>query len=233
VILYPYIEGQNGYQQDPSPRQWLEFGQVLQSIHRINLPVEISYQIPCEDFSNTYREQVKEFQDQAHNSIFHDSSAIRLAQFMREQQGLISRLLDRGDQLGQALKARPANWVLCHSDIHAGNLHLLPNDQLYIVDWDNPTFSPKERDLNLIGGCATWNQPDSIAWFYQGYGKQPIDSMALAYYRCERVLQDIAAYCEQLFLSTTGGEDREHGVYLLSSMFLPGHEIDIAMRTEP
>jgi len=32
-----------------------------------------------------------------------------------------------------------------------------------------------------------------------------IDSIALAYYRYERIIQDIAAYCEQILLTDSSG----------------------------
>jgi spectinomycin phosphotransferase len=56
--------------------------------------------------------------------------------------------------------------------------------------------------------------------------------MALAYYRFERVIQDMAAYCEQLLLTVEGGEDREQGYLYFTSNFLPNHEIEIALKTD-
>jgi spectinomycin phosphotransferase len=52
--------------------------------------------------------------------------------------------------------------------------------------------------------------------------------VALAYYRYERIVQDIAVYCEQLFLSDEGGEDREQSWQYLRSNFLPQGTIEIA-----
>ena len=39
-------------------------------------------------------------------------------------------------------------FVLCHSDIHAGNVLLGGNETIYIVDWDDPIMAPKELSLN-------------------------------------------------------------------------------------
>jgi spectinomycin phosphotransferase len=68
--------------------------------------------------------------------------------------------------------------------------------------------------------------------FYQGYGPTQIDATALAYYRCERIVQDIAAYCEQILLTDEGGEDRENGLRQLTRQFLPGGVVEIAFRSE-
>jgi spectinomycin phosphotransferase len=131
--------------------------------------------------------------------------------------------------------------VLCHSDMHAGNLLIPPgtaggDPSLFIVDWDNPTFAPKERDLAMIGGSSVWQTAQEEALFYQGYqsdGSQvEIDGPALSYYRYERIIQDIAAFCQALLLTSAGGEDREQSYTYFTGAFLPGHEIDLALQND-
>ena len=36
-----------------------------------------------------------------------------------------------------------AEFVLCHSDIHGGNVLIDGNDAIYIVDWDEPIIALK------------------------------------------------------------------------------------------
>ena len=113
---------------------------------------------------------------------------------------------------------------MCHSDIHAGNILIGADDAFYIVDWDNPILAPKERDLMFVGGGQgfTGHTPqEEETLFYRGYGETQIDPVALAYYRYERIIQDIAVYCEQLFLSDEGGEDRAQALRHFASNFLP------------
>ena len=83
-----------------------------------------------------------------------------------------------------------------------------------------------------VGGSSVWNGARVEALFYQGYGRAEIDRMALAYYRYERIIQDIAEFCRMLLLSTAGGRDREQWYTWFTSNFLPGHEIEIAFRTD-
>jgi spectinomycin phosphotransferase len=54
----------------------------------------------------------------------------------------------------------------------------------------------------------------------------------LSFYRFERIVQDIAAYCEQIFLSNEGGEDREQAYQYLTSNFLPGGVLEITKRAD-
>ena len=66
------------------------------------------------------------------------------------------------------------------------------------------------------------------ALFYQGYGQTDTDSGALVYYRCERIVQDIAEFCEQVLLTEGGSPDRAEGARMLMSQFHPGAVVEAA-----
>jgi spectinomycin phosphotransferase len=142
-------------------------------------------------------------------------------------------LVERTERCVQTLQAHSPGFVLCHSDLHAGNILIAPNGAFYLVDWDNPILAPKERDLMYAGGGqfgeARTPQQEEVL-FYRGYGEVQIDSNALAYYRYERIIEDIAVYCEQLLLSSDGGADREQALRYLMSNFQPNGTIEIAYR---
>ena len=231
LILYPFVEGKNGYESDLSAQHWLDFGAALHALHTVDLPPRLSRLIPRERYSPLWRDLVTSLQAQVRQAVFADPAAAGLAAVMRENEETISRLVARAHDLTRELQAHPRKFTLCHSDIHAGNLHAGSDGKLYIVDWDNPTLAPKEHDLTLIGGCDLWNAAEQKALFYQGYGPAEIDRTALAYYRSERVIQDIAEFGKQLLLSDEGGPDREQALIYFSSNFLPGHEIDLANQT--
>ena len=42
--------------------------------------------------------------------------------------------------------------VLCHADLHAWNVLLDTDRQLWLVDWDETILAPKERDLMFVVG---------------------------------------------------------------------------------
>jgi spectinomycin phosphotransferase len=105
---------------------------------------------------------------------------------------------------------------------------------MYIVDWDNPRLAPKERDLMFIGGGMDriWKSEREESVFYEGYGKTEVDRTALAYYRYERIIEDLAVICEQLLSSDEGGADRERSYGWFRSNFEPGSTLEIAKRTD-
>ncbi len=235
LILSPFIEGHGGWDVDLSDRDWVHFGRALKSIHSAALPPTLAARIPHETYSPYWRERVTGFQEQIQADVFVDPSAAGLAELLRDKQRVVNHLIQRAEDLGAVLQLQPTHEVLCHSDIHVGNVLMNSSGELYIVDWDQPILAPKERDLMFIGGGlgGGGHTPEQeVALFYEGYGQTEINPVALAYYRYERIVQDIAAYCTQLLLTDEGGEDRAQGLRQMTSQFLPGAVIDMAYRTE-
>ena len=83
------------------------------------------------------------------------------------------------------------------------------------------------------GVCGEWFPPaEEERLFYQGYGATEVDQAALAHYRYDRIVQDIAAFSEQILLTNEGGEDRAQSLQYLTSNFAPGGVVEIAYRLD-
>jgi len=234
VILYPFIEGANGWQVALSDTQWNIYGQTLKHIHSLTLPPTLADHIPRETYSPYWRDRVRQFQAQVEDTVFAEPTAAAMADFLKQKRWDISHLIQRAEDLGAVLQNQAADNVLCHSDIHLGNL-LINDETFYIVDWDQPILAPKERDLMFIGGGignGRFSPEQEETLFYAGYGQTDIDPVALAYYRYERIVQDFAAYSEEILLTDEGGEDRPEGLRRVMSQFQPNAVIDMAYRTE-
>ncbi len=233
-ILYPFIEGQNGFQNHLSDGQWIKFGAALKDIHSVNLPPVLQRGIPFETFSPHWRESLKEFLVQAENTFFTDPVARNMATGLQKHRDEIRFVIKRAEALGKDLQSRPFERVLCHTDIHAGNLLLEANGALHLIDWDDPMLAPKERDLMFIGGGigGIWNTAREEDLFYQGYRGKEINLAALGYYRYERIVSDIAEFCQQILLTNEGGADRERSLLKFNSIFLPNQVLEIAFQTD-
>lgn len=233
-ILYPFIEGQNGFQDQLSNDQWIEFGATLKSVHSVNLPPDLQKEIPIETYSSAWRERVKEFLVQVENNSYEDPAAAKMTAGLQMHQDEIRFVMERAEELANILQSQSLERVLCHSDIHAGNLLLEANGALHMIDWDDPILAPKERDLMFIGGGTggIWNTAREEAMFYQGYGGKDINLTALTYYRYERIVTDIAEFSQQILTAKEGGADRERSLQKFNSIFLPNQVLEIAYQTD-
>jgi spectinomycin phosphotransferase len=233
LILYPFVEGKDGYEVPLSDRQWVDFGAALKRIHATVVPAALARRIPRETCSPRWRDSVRTFLGRLDDGTYIDPVAAKVAAFVQAKRAETGDLVARAERLARRLQAQPPEFIVCHSDIHAGNILVTPAGEIYIVDWDNPILAPKERDLMYAGGgqFANWRTPqEEETLFYQGYGRTQVDPIALAYYRYERIVTDIAIYCEQLLGTDEGGDDREQSLKYLMSNFLPGGVIEIAYR---
>jgi spectinomycin phosphotransferase len=234
VILFPFVAGQNGFEVDVTDRQRVELGAALKRIHTAALPESLRQRLPRETYAPYWRDLVRGFQARAEDTAFAEPVAAQLAALLRAKRDVIDDLVQRAEQRASLLQTQSLEYVLCHADIHAANLLIHSNAALYIVDWDTLILAPKERDLMFVGAGLddVWRSVREQALFYQGYGETEIDPIALAYYRYERIVEDIAAYCEQLLLTDHGGQDREEGLRQLVSQFQPGNVIEVAYASD-
>lgn len=232
-ILYPFFNGHDGYEGALSDAQWVALGRSLKAVHSTTLPPALGQRVPREDYSPRWRDIVRRFDQEVKAGGYEDSISQKLAAFWATKRSDILVMVERAEQLGETLRQRTDLPVVCHADMHPGNVLLGADDELAIVDWDNPIFAPKERDLMCLGGgvSSVWNDAREEALFYQGYGPTEIDPVALSYYRYERIVADVAAYGAQIFGIQGGEEDREEGLRQLMSQFLPGHVVAVAHST--
>lgn len=231
VILFPFINGANGFEIDLTDQQRIELGSSLRKLHTTRLPDEISLSVPRETFSPRWRQQVAALVERRGQFDQSDPILRELSALLTQEHDIIIDLIERTSRLAENLRHHPLEAVMCHGDIHGWNMLIGEDQKLYIVDWDTLGLAPKERDLMFVG-CGLGGRghvpAEEERLFYEGYGATSINQAALAYYRYERIIEDIAAYGVQLFNSTGSGPDRVEGLANLQSNFEPGGTIDLA-----
>ncbi len=238
LILYPYIESnsKNGYEVALSDTQWAEFGAGLKRIHTTTPPPALIANMRTERFASPWGGRCMAWMARLESEALDDPILLDLAAFMKSKHAVIRDMIERVARYGQIVAARAPEFVVCHTDLHPGNLYLDTREALYIVDWDYPILAPKEHDLMFIGdgqGFMGVTAQEEETRFYQGYGAAQVDPIALAYYRFDRNLVDIAVACEQIFASKQGGEDRAQCLQYLKWGFGPGGAVEMAYRPEP
>ena len=82
--------------------------------------------------------------------------------------------------LARRTKNENLPFVLCHTDIHGGNIMKDSREKLYLVDWENVILAPKEADLFIFADA------DCSPMFCK-----EANADAVAYYKIRRDLEDI------------------------------------------
>lgn len=235
VALYPYIDGRNAVDIKLSEQQWQQFGETVKKLHTADIPESIISNVPKENFTIKCCQTVRLFLERIENEVFDETVAIKLAALLMSKNDIILDLIKRTEELGSILQNQSFQHVLCHADMHGWNLLIDQDNHWYLIDWDTLILAPKERDLMFIGS-GIWDSgytpTEEESLFYKGYGQAYINQDALCYYRFNRILQDIAEYCEYIFLSDEGGDDRSQALEHLKPNFLPNGTIERAYHTD-
>jgi spectinomycin phosphotransferase len=235
LILYPFVEGHPAFEEIMSNQQWFEYGIALKRFHTSNFPAKMTSSIQKDNFSPRWRNEIKLILKSIEKQFFDEPVALELAIFLKSQKREMLGIIKRAEQLAQMLLAQLPEFILCHSDIHGWNLLIDNHGALYIIDWDWLIFAPKERDLMFIGGGhgdSGYTPQEEETMFYQGYGQTDINQNAIAYYRYDRIFNDIAEDCRVIFLLDQGEQYRKRALEDIKSMFLPNGKIEMAYRSD-
>jgi spectinomycin phosphotransferase len=230
-ILYPFIKGKEAMQVGMTDGQWMEFGSTLKRIHNTELLSDISQYVGRETFIPKWGRLSKEFQGQINTRDYDDPTQKELATFWKAKYEAIQTIIERTEMIGKRLQETDLEFVLCHADIHTANILLTPDQNMFIVDWDDTLFAPKERDLMFVlDGDSICKREEQM--FFDGYGNVEINGLALAYYRYEWCVQEIGDFGARVFLTKDTGEStRQDAVEGFIKLFSQGDVIEAAFNT--
>jgi spectinomycin phosphotransferase len=232
LALYPVVEGTTAAEAGLTAAQWRQLGAAVRRLHGVALTPALDRVVRRERFRPTRRELLPKVAAALGRGPAPDRVAARLARFWRDHREVIAELVGRADALGARLAGQGRPRVLCHADLHGWNVLVDAERRLWIVDWDETTHAPKERDLMFVVGGIGHGLvgPDDTAAFLDGYGETTVDPDLLAYYRHAWAVQDIAAYAERaLLLPGLGPATRAAAVAGLEDLFAPGNIVDLAL----
>lgn len=235
--LFAYVEGQSGFESPLSQAQWRRLGAVLRQVHDTALPDALRSglaQPVFDDDSAVERVGAWLHRGEARRPS-HDALA---TQFLHAWQQHRPRLLDtwqRCVQLRERLQDRAWTRVLCHGDLHAGNLLLRADQGLCLIDWDAMLLAPRERDLMFVGAGVggRWGRDDPPG-FGEGYGAVAVDAARLAYYRHWRILHDVQEFHDLLLEPGAAARppaQRRQALRYMDEQFAPGNVVDSAARS--
>ncbi len=236
--LFPWVDALPGAQAGMTDDLWRRMGEAVRAIHETDLTPDLTRLARREAFVPTRRELIPTLAALVEDAVRQDPIARAFASAWRARRDVIDDLVASVDEMGRELArtSDASTHVLCHGDLHTFNVLVEPGGELWIVDWDETTVAPRERDLMFVivgidESLVTLRDTES---FLEGYGPTAIDRRLLSYYRRAWAVQDIAANGEEaLLLPRLGDASRQDAVRGFEMLFEPGSIVDLATREDP
>jgi len=210
LLLYPFHDGGSLWSCGLTDRQWVEYGEFLGRLHAAAPSADIAAVLPMESYQSTANGRLRALGAQAAQSE-------ALGAFWERYGPALDRLSDTVDDL--AARVTAADHVICHADIHPGNLLAESDGPLHVVDWDAPILAPRERDLMFIYSQNFGDHPINAhraELFRRGYGPLEPDQTLLSYYRSERDLDDVATFLASILNPDASAESRANDLHWLT-----------------
>ena len=106
LVVYPYVEGRNGYEVALNDCQWRDFGAALKGVHMAVLPATLTNRIPRETYTPQWRDALITFMRQIEDGPYPDAVAGELASFLQARREIVFDLVERAERLARSLQAR-------------------------------------------------------------------------------------------------------------------------------
>ncbi|MEN5069466.1 aminoglycoside phosphotransferase family protein [Stenotrophomonas sp. TWI1183] len=234
--LFPYVDAFSGFEEALSRGHWERFGRVLRQVHDVRLPEALSVRLRCPGFDDdTAVERVGAWLQRADARIpVRDALGEEyLALWCRHRQRIEAIWQRCGALRARIGDGRPRR-VLCHADLHAGNVLVGPDEGIHLIDWDEMVLAPRERDLMFIGAGigGRWGR-EQPPGFAEGYGPVEADPLWVAYSRHWRILQDLQEFHDLLLepgATARPPAQRRQALRYMAEQFAPGNVADCATR---
>lgn len=234
--LFPYVDAPSGFEVALSQRQWQRLGQVLRRLHDTRLPYALAATLAQANFDDdTAVERVGAWLHRAGDpGLVPDALGSEYLALWRQYRLPLLEVWQRCVTLRGRLTGRPAR-VLCHADLHAGNVLVCADERLCLIDWDGMLMAPRERDLMFMGAAVggRWGREDPPG-FASGYGETVIDRRWLAYYRHWRILHDVQEFHDLLLepgATARPPAQRRQALRYMAEQFAAGNVVDAAARS--
>ncbi|MET8365315.1 aminoglycoside phosphotransferase family protein [Micromonospora sp. NPDC005194] len=210
LLLYPFHDGGSLWGRGLTDGQWVEYGEFLGRLHAVRPSADLAAVLPVETYRSSAGERLRILGEQA-------AASETLGAFWDRYGAALHRLSATVD--GLASRVTQAQHVLCHADIHPGNLLADDDGPLHVVDWDAPILAPRERDLMFVYSQDFGEHPVNAhraELFRRGYGPLEPDQTMLSYYRAERQLDDVAVFLGSILNPESSPESQANDLHWLT-----------------
>ncbi len=146
IALFSLIPGKTAQEQKLTDEQLEKLGRLLAQVHQSKTvigeySVKENFEIPFKDrLLAIFADMLKI----AGNSTKYER---RLRSFLEPHRQEFMQELDRLEKLQRKVRTMRLAFVNCHGEPSPGNVLSSDDGEIHLLDWDDPIFAPKEKDL--------------------------------------------------------------------------------------
>lgn len=144
LAVYPFIAGERGWEPPLTEAQWSELGAIFRAIHQVAPPPQGG--IPSmrrERFDPTeYRRAMLRYDAWLAASESGDVAEQGLHMRWEQYRERVEATQATMERLAEMLQVNAATYVICHADLHPGNL-LRNAEDMFVIDWDDVMLAPR------------------------------------------------------------------------------------------
>ncbi|MDO8551709.1 MAG: phosphotransferase [bacterium] len=205
MALFNYVYGKDGNEQPLTDAHLQQLGKLLKRIHQANsrvgeYPIREDFSIPkkddfiqiISDFGRLPMEIGKEARELRDFIILHKLELFEEYKKLEES---------RSKLLGLNLP-----FVTCHGDPTPGNIRVGVDGEIYLIDWDDPIFAPKEKDLFFFADPKY----QSVLASYEEAGNLEINQEVVDFYRHKWNITEIIDYGNRFLYSNMSEVQKRH-----------------------
>ncbi len=204
TALFNFIEWFNANDQPLNEDQRFALGKLLGKIHQAKKVIgEFSIK---EDFKYGNINRLLETLDKI-DSYIKDPSKYKskTAQLLLKNKDKILNRVKELEGLGGKLRNQNIDFVICHSEPHAWNTMIDKEGEIYLIDWDDSLYAPREKDLNMIK-----NDQIKLDGYKSVVGEFKINQEIIHYYQMEWNISEIDAWSNSLLNEESNETQYKH-----------------------
>jgi spectinomycin phosphotransferase len=146
IALFDLVSGTTAEQHKLTERQLERLGELLAKIHQSKTIIG-EYSVR-ERFEIPFRDRlVAIFNDMSKISCNSTKYKAQLKFFLEPHRKKFMEELETLGELQRKVRRKNLEFVNCHGEPSPGNVLSSNSGEVYLLDWDDPIFAPKEKDL--------------------------------------------------------------------------------------
>jgi spectinomycin phosphotransferase len=211
LILYNFIDGEWTFDYN-----FEAYVALLAKIHQaaIHTPlIRESFDI------STVLNAMRRYLDDLKNSTYTNQHQHKLQEIINTyRHELIDDMAKAGALIRYLQQSTNIPFILTHGDA-PGNILKADSGKLYLIDWDDMMFAPRERDTWFHVG-TNQASADFLQIYQRYFPAYQIDARLFAFYLYKRYFEDVEGWCDKILDPETPDDERANHLIHLDKDYL-------------